>query len=253
MFEDQPFPFCVPVQLPTIEAIKESISVAYSINPANRFDADAVKPDQLAVLKTSYWGPAGVDLGVSFLEPTSTELRDKILKYANLWNKKANINFRYSKSQGDVRISFKKGGGYWSYLGTDIRQISPGSPTMNLDSFTVNTPDSEYKRVVCHEFGHTLGFPHEHMRKGITSKIDPQKAYAYFKKNVGWSKSMVDSQVLTPLDESKLKATIGARSNSIMCYQLPGSIMTDGIAVPGGAEIDIVDYDLARKLYPKYK
>jgi hypothetical protein len=29
------------------------------------------------------------------------------------------------------------------------------------------TPDAEFYRVVRHETGHTLGFPHEHMRKEI--------------------------------------------------------------------------------------
>jgi hypothetical protein len=53
--------------------------------------------------------------------------------------------------------------GYWSYLGTDIRLIPWNRPTMNLQGFTMNTSESEYKRVVRHETGHTLGFPHEHI------------------------------------------------------------------------------------------
>ena len=53
--------------------------------------------------------------------------------------------------------------GYWSYLGTDIRLIPRNRPTMNLQGFTMNTSESEYKRVVRHETGHTLGFPHEHI------------------------------------------------------------------------------------------
>ena len=80
---------------------------------------------------------------------------------------------------GDVRISLT-GNGYWSYLGTDILHIPSNMPTMNLQNFSMNTPESEYKRVVRHETGHTLGFPHEHLQRDIVNRIDPQKAYDYF-------------------------------------------------------------------------
>jgi len=55
--------------------------------------------------------------------------------------------------------------GYWSYLGTDILHIPKNRPTMCLENFSMDTLESEYKRVVRHETGHTLGFPHEHMRR----------------------------------------------------------------------------------------
>lgn len=80
---------------------------------------------------------------------------------------------------GDVRISLA-GSGYWSYLGTDILHIPSNQPTMNLQDFSMSTPESEYKRVVRHETGHTLGFPHEHLRKEIVDNIDRNKAYNYF-------------------------------------------------------------------------
>lgn len=239
---------CVPVQLPE-DQIQESIAIAYSFNPANRIPTEVAKPAHLAVLKTSYWGPKGVKLGVTFLESVSNEFKSMFLAHANAWAKSANIEFKNS-SQGEVRVTLTPGKGYWSYLGTDILSIRSG-PTMNLERFTVNTPVAEWKRVVRHEVGHTLGFPHEHMKKEIIDKIDVQKAYSYFQKNVGWNKSMVDSQVLTPLNPSTLITTKGARENSIMCYQLPASIMKDGKAVTGGNDIDLVDYALAQKLYPR--
>ena len=64
-----------------------------------------------------------------------------------------------------MRIS-RGGGGYWSYLGTDVLLIPKNRQTINVQGFTMNTPESEYRRVVRHETGHSLGFPHEHMREG---------------------------------------------------------------------------------------
>jgi Clostridial hydrophobic W len=150
-----------------------------------------------------------------------------------------------------VRIARTAGDGYWSYLGTDVLHIGAAAPTMNLDSFTMNTPDSEFYRVVRHETGHTLGFPHEHTRQEIVSRIDSAKAIAYFGAPPNnWSAEQTTQQVLTPLDASALNATAQADIHSIMCYWLPASIMKDNIAVDGGTDIDALDAQFASTLYP---
>jgi hypothetical protein len=149
---------------------------------------------------------------------------------------------------GQVRIS-REGDGYWSYLGTDILHIATSRQTMNLQDFTMSTPESEYKRVIRHETGHTLGFPHEHMRREIVDRIDPQKAYDYFLRTQGWSKQVVDQQVLTPLDKRSIFGT-PTDQTSIMCYQLPGLITKDGKPVLGGTDINPTDRAFAKQIYP---
>src|SRR5204863_3450796 len=106
---------------------------------------------------------------------------------------------------------------YWSYLGTDVHEIPVDQPTMSLQAFTMETLDSEFHRVVRHETGHTLGFPHEHLRKEIVGKIDRQKAIDYFRAHANWSEQMVINNVLTPLEASALIATEEADDKSIMC------------------------------------
>jgi hypothetical protein len=167
----------------------------------------------------------------------------------NAWTKTGGISFAETQGTGDVRIS-RGSGGYWSYLGTDILHIPKNRQTMNLEGFTMNTPESEYKRVVRHETGHTLGFPHEHMRKTLISRLDRQKVYPYFLQTFGWDKTTVDQQVLTPLDEASLMST-PADQTSIMCYQLPGSITRDGAPIVGGLDINATDFGFAGKIYPK--
>jgi hypothetical protein len=135
-------------------------------------------------------------------------------------------------------------------LGTDILLIPASKPTMNLQGFTMATPESEYKRVVRHETGHTMGFPHEHLRRELISKINPAKAYEYFRVQYGWSKEMVDRNVLTPLDVRSIIGT-PADQTSIMCYQLPGAITYDGRPIVGGTDINATDYAFAARVYPK--
>jgi hypothetical protein len=111
---------------------------------------------------------------------------------------------------------------------------------------------SEFHRVVRHETGHTLGFPHEHMRKALVDKIDPDKAIEYFMRTQGWTEDEVRAQVLTPIEESSLMGTrVDARS--IMCYQIPGEVTKNGKPILGGLDIDKTDYRFAGDIYPKSK
>jgi hypothetical protein len=71
----------------------------------------------------------------------------------------------------------------------------------------MDTPEFEFHRVVRHETGHTMGLPHEHMRRELVHKIDPAKAIVFFGETKSWSSDEVRTQVLTPLEESSLLGT----------------------------------------------
>jgi hypothetical protein len=115
------------------------------------------------------------------------------------------------------------------------------------------TPESEYKRVVRHEAGHTLGFPHEHMRRQLVALIDRQKAIAHFGATQGWDEEMVQLQVLTPLEDGSLISTEHADPKSIMCYHIPGFLTKNGQPILGGTDIVKADYDFTAKIYPRPK
>jgi hypothetical protein len=249
---------CTPKSLPKSLLVKAA-KTAVEENPANQpalalFNLAApdaeLNPLSIAVLTTKYWGPSPRRLTVSFLDGPAADLRRRILSHMNAWNRTANITFVETSGVGQVRIS-RGPGGFYSYLGTDILHIPSNRQTMNLQGFTMSTDESEYRRVIRHETGHTLGFPHEHMRRALVARIDPEKAYAYFGRPPNnWSRSMVDQQVLTPLDERTLMST-PADQTSIMCYQLPGSITRDGRPILGGTDINASDFAFAGRIYPK--
>jgi hypothetical protein len=248
---------CLPRQLPRTKWV-EAAHRATAINPMNRPAAErlglverglVLTPEHIAVMTTKYWHTGGVKLAVGFLDNPPSDLRKRIIQHMNAWAKTANVKFAESKQSPQVRIA-RVADGYWSYLGTDILSIPAGEPTMNLEGFTMNTPESEYHRVVRHETGHTMGFPHEHMRKELVDLIDPDKAIKYFGETQGWDEEMVRRQVLTPLEESSLLGTEHADPNSIMCYQIPGSLTRNGRPIVGGLDIDKLDFRFAAKLYP---
>ena len=234
-------------------------STATRINPANAPNLRTlslaapevvIPPEHLALLTAKYWGSGGVRLTVGFLDNPAANLRARILSHMNAWDPFSNVQFTETATNPQVRITRTAGDGYWSNLGTDVLHISAGQPTMNLDSFTMTTPDSEFHRVIRHETGHTLGFPHEHLRKEIVDRIDRAKAIQYFESTQGWDEAMVVAQVLTPLDDSALIETAQADTHSIMCYRLPASIMKDNVAVEGGTDIDALDAQFASTVYP---
>jgi hypothetical protein len=250
---------CVPRQLPERLQVKAA-QTATRINPANGLNVAAMAslglsnsgimdPLRIAVLTAKYWGPRPRQLTVSFMESTPTDLRERIVRHLNAWNRSGGISFVETRGTGQVRIS-RGGGGYWSYLGTDVLLIPQNQQTMNLQGFTMNTPEDEYRRVVRLEAGHTLGFPHEHMRKELIARIDRQKAYDYFWRTQGWNRAMVDQQVLTPLDDRSIMGT-PADEDSLMCYQLPGSITRDGQPIRGGADINATDAAFCGRIYPQ--
>lgn len=246
---------CTPKALPK-RLVAKAAQNARRINPVNApmlaqfaLGADVLDPLAIAVLTTKYWGPTPRRLTVSFMESTPSDLKARILSHLNEWSTAGCISFVLTGGTGQVRIS-RGPGGYWSYLGTDVLLIPTNRPTMNLQSFTMSTPESEYKRVIRHEAGHTLGFPHEHMREALVARIDRRKAYDYFLRTQGWNRQQVDQQVLTPLSEQSIMAT-PADQTSIMCYQLPGSITKDGKPIVGGNDINASDFAFVRQIYPK--
>ncbi|GAB2830229.1 hypothetical protein GCM10022221_31180 [Actinocorallia aurea] len=206
-------------------------------------------PQHIAVTIQKYWGPSARQLPVSFLESTPVDLQDRIVSHLNAWAQVSCVSFARTNGVGAVRIS-RGPGGYYSYLGTDILLIPENTQTMNLEGFTMSVSEQEFRRVVRHEAGHTLGFPHEHMRAGLVARIDREKAYVWFQEQYGWPPAVVDQQVLTPLDELTLFGT-PVDQTSIMCYQLPGLITVDGQPIVGGLDLNATDLAFAASIYPK--
>ncbi len=254
---------CRPKSLP-LDKLVAAERRAVEVNPENESERRIVErspvgrrggPRRIAVVIARKWPATGVRLSVSFLDNPSVALRSRILLHMNAWGEHANVLFSETHGVGQVRIarldSPEEMAGYWSYLGTEILEANEDEPTLNLQDFTMGESEAEFRRVVRHEAGHTLGFDHEHMRSDIVKRIDRKKAFAFFDKDQGWSRKEVEEQVLTPLVKRSIMGTKESDPLSIMCYQLPGEIMKDGKPIPGGEDINPTDFAFAKSLYPQ--
>lgn len=206
---------------------------------------------RLAFFTSRMWNPAGIKLSVSFeLDNAPVAVRDRILSHMNAWGEFCNVAFVWAQSGGDVRITRGRSG-YWSYLGTDIRLVDRNSPTMNLQGFSTATSEAEYKRVVRHETGHTLGCPHEQLRADIVRRLDVEKTLALFRRTQGWDDATIRANVLKPLEERSIMGSEVTDETSIMCYSLPASITIDGKPIIGGSDFSLIDKQWAARVYPK--
>lgn len=252
---------CIPRKLPE-HLIVPAAERAIEIRPENhpelgpdegplrkKIDAPA-PPQRIAVLTSKYWGERGAsDLTIGFLDNAPADLQARILSHANAWGKRANIKFRISRTEPKIRITRTPGEGYYSYLGTDCEEIPADQNTMNFDSFTMVTPDSEFFRVVRHEFGHALGAPHEHQRIEFVDDLIVRRVIRLYKQSQGWSEREIRQQVLTPLDDSTFLFSTPADSKSIMAYDIPASLTKSGKGVVGGLDINENDYDAMAIIY----
>lgn len=257
------FPVCKDVHLPFDLAL-QSGRFAERINPANAVPQHSINrianqfginlpihPEHTALLNSAYWGVRGVQCTVGFLENVTDEFKQHFLAHANAWSQYANVHFKLAGpgQPAMVRVTCR-GDGYWSYLGPQILSIPAGQPTMSLQDFDRGMPEAEWRRVVRHEVGHTLGLLHEHMLPEIIALLDPETVIADFVASQGWTRQMVIQQILTPPAPGTYRAS-KPNVYSIMCYQFSARDTRNRQPIPGGLDITPEDGAFVGSLYPR--
>lgn len=207
-------------------------------NPAN-----VIAPQYVVVLPNRW--AIGQTLRVCFYGG-SDSIRAKIVGSAKAWLTYANLKFDTGGPSGqtckqvddsEIRIGFKEPG-YWSYIGTDgvtDDLVSKGLPSLNLQGFDTSPPvEPRFSGIVLHEFGHALGFHHEHQSpgEGCDQEYDWPKLYAFYKTTYGWEKAEVDDNVRQLVADHRAYDWSKPDPASIMVYASDPQFLKKGTASP---------------------
>lgn len=203
-----------------------------------------------AILKDAAWQP-GDTLTVSFLDGDPA-LHQRVRQVAERWTAPgmANLTFDFLKHNNtDIRISFKYKGS-WSLLGKYCRRRTDTSlPTMNYGWLTPDSPDDKVQRVVLHEFGHALGFIHEHQNPIHAIKWNRDAVIADLSGPPNnWSPQEIEVNMFEQPSLSDVKGT-PLDKTSIMMYPIPASWTVDGFSVGLNTDLSQQDRKLAKQVY----
>lgn len=243
---------CTPKWLPG-ELAFQAVELAINTRPDN---APTIKNLQnswgseqhidlqmLAIHTSRFWGLQQRELTVSFFNGVSALLQDRILRHMNTWSKVSGPRFVPSDGGGDVRVS-NESTGTWSYVGTDIKLVSPGKATTNFEGINELTSENDLRFAVLHQTGHILGFTHRPLTAGQRCRLDRPKVVRYLEKVLHRNPRLV---------ELELGGVAFRHKNdqpSVMEWQFPQWLAVDGKQTAVSSTLTPADESLLRQVYP---
>jgi hypothetical protein len=187
----------------------------------------------------------GSTLHVKFLEGTSKE-RAKVREQAGWWTEVANLKFEFDDaSDAEIRITFDKTDGAWSYVGTDCKEIPVDQPTMNLGFLDGGT--------AAHEFGHAIGLAHEHQNPAGGIQWNEEVVIAELSKPPNsWTPEVIRHNVIEKYSADQINGT-EFDPDSIMLYFFPPEWTLNGIGTKENDVLSDMDKEFVAgaKMYPK--
>ena len=227
----------------------EDIRNAIEENPSNL----TMRRDKAGLaLKVGRRWKNGRTVKIKFLNG-SDRLRARIKEAAETWLEYVNLKFEWVESgRSDIRIYAAMDSGSWSYIGTGALKISQEKPTMQFGWLTERSSERELNRVVVHEFGHMLGFIHEHQNpKGNPIRWDEDKVFRRYRGAPNyWTDREIRDNVLNRYRFDQINGTT-YDPTSIMVYAFPAYLTKNGISASWNSDLSEQDIAVAKRLYPK--
>jgi len=213
---------------------------------------------ELSIFTEKMWNPGEV-ITVGFFPKGNVfktvyeDMVKQIKEYSKYWEGIANIKLEYidELNKAKIKIVLQRDEFIsWSFLGRDVLNNPYGIATMSYGLAAMNSVE-QVQRKVLHEFGHALGFIHEHQSPAAGIPWDKEKAYAFFGKlpGGGLSRMDVDLQIFNKYSKTSTNSST-YDPLSIMHYSYPRDLTTDGSFVRPTSKFSATDSTFAKEIYP---
>ena len=167
-----------------------------------------------------------VVLTVKFLDGTSYQ-HGEVEKYAALWEPHGAVRFKFTTTgTSDINIHFDSGEDKALIGSPGVYDAREGEPTMWLTTID--------KQTILHEFGHALGFVHEHQTPA-GSNLDIDKILANARARYE-EKGLSEEDILEKLEANYIRLDAGDNTNNFSEYDPDSVMLYGGLALIGGGE-----------------
>jgi hypothetical protein len=196
----------------------------------------------------------------------SRDVRARIARAALPWTKSANLRLDFGDLDSprdcdgatlyEIRIGFNRPG-YWSVTGQEsVTLLQAHETSFNLQGYDGNEqPDEpEFSSYVLHEFGHAIGFGHEHQHPSGTCDLVSDDLIAQYMAEPPnkWPRAYALEQIKR-LSQSDVQTIGQMDAESIMFYSLDERVLKEGKnskCYRDNQKLSKLDEQAARELYP---
>ncbi len=163
------------------------------------------------------------------------------------WSAACGMEFVFDQQpNAQIRVTLEPGG-CWSHVGNYPLPLD--RPTMQLGWVNAGTRDEEVRRVTLHEFGHALGFIHEHQQPNAHIPWNMPVVVEHYRRIMGWTEEMTIGQVIAPVAPEAVDAGVYDRT-SVMHYSFPADFVTDpAFVAPFNTHLSAQDREMAAHWY----